>query len=50
LIPLLQSAQDTYGYVPEKVIHYIGEIVNIPPSEIYGVITFLCPIQVETFG
>ena len=39
LIPLLQSAQDTYGYVPEIAINYISEIVGIPPSKIYGVIT-----------
>ena len=24
LIPLLQSAQDTYGFVPEKAIDYIS--------------------------
>jgi NADH-quinone oxidoreductase subunit E len=50
LIPLLQSAQDTYGYVPEKVIHYIGEIVNIPPSEIYGVITFYAQFRLKPLG
>ncbi|KAF0211410.1 MAG: NADH-quinone oxidoreductase subunit [Ignavibacteria bacterium] len=40
LIGLLQSAQDSYGYIPEKVIEYISELVKIPAADIYGVITF----------
>jgi NADH-quinone oxidoreductase E subunit len=50
LIPLLQSAQDSYGYVPEKAIHYISEIVNIPPSEIYGVVTFYAQFRLQPLG
>jgi len=30
LIPLLQSAQETYGYIPESAIDHISEIVGIP--------------------
>ena len=50
LIPLLQSAQDSYGYVPEKAIHYIGEVVNIPAAEIYGVITFYSQFRLKPLG
>ncbi len=50
LIPLLQSAQDTYGYIPEKVIHYISEIVGIPAAEIYGVITFYAQFRLKPLG
>ncbi len=50
LIPLLQSAQDTYGYIPEKVIHYISEIVDIPAAEIYGVITFYAQFRLKPLG
>lgn len=50
LIPLLQSAQDTYGYVPEKAIHYISEVVGIPAAEIYGVITFYTQFRLKPLG
>ncbi|MGE5682305.1 MAG: NADH-quinone oxidoreductase subunit NuoE [Bacillota bacterium] len=50
LIPLLQSAQDCYGYIPEKVIYYISEIVGIPASEIYGVITFYAQFRLKPLG
>jgi len=40
LIPLLQSAQDQYSYIPESVIYRISSVTGIPPSEIYGVVTF----------
>ena len=50
LIPLLQSAQDTYGYIPEKAIHYISEVVNIPAADIYGVITFYSQFRLKPLG
>jgi NADH-quinone oxidoreductase subunit E len=50
LIPLLQSAQDSYGYIPEKAIHYISEVVNIPAAEIYGVITFYSQFRLQPLG
>jgi len=50
LIYLLQSAQESYGYIPEKVIHYIGEVVGIPAAEIYGVITFYSQFRLRPLG
>lgn len=50
LIPLLQSAQDSYGYIPEKAIHYISEVVNIPTADIYGVITFYSQFRLKPLG
>lgn len=50
LIPLLQSAQESYGYIPEKAIHYISEIVGIPAAEIYGVITFYSQFRLKPLG
>lgn len=40
LIPLLQAVQETYGYLPEKVLQYVSEKTKVPLSRIYGVITF----------
>ncbi len=50
LIPLLQAAQESYGYIPEKVIHYISELVGIPAAEIYGVITFYSQFRLKPLG
>ncbi len=50
LIPLLQSAQDSYGYIPEHAIHYISELSNIPAAEIYGVITFYTQFRLKPLG
>lgn len=50
LIPLLQSAQDSYGYIPEKIIHYISELVGIPSADIYGVITFYAQFRLRPLG
>ena len=50
LIPLLQSAQDSYGYIPEKALHYISELVNIPAADIYGVITFYSQFRLKPLG
>jgi NADH-quinone oxidoreductase subunit E len=50
LIPLLQSAQESYGYVPESAIDHISEIVGIPPADIYGVITFYSQFRLKPMG
>ena len=50
LIPLLQSAQETYGYIPESAIDHISEIVGIPAAEIYGVITFYSQFRLKPMG
>ena len=50
LIPLLQSAQDTYGYVSEKAIDYISHITDIPSAEIYGVVTFYAQFRTKPLG
>lgn len=50
LIPLLQSAQESYGYIPEKAIHYISELVNIPAADIYGVVTFYSQFRLNPPG
>ena len=50
LIPLLQSAQDTYGFVPEKAIDYISHVTGIPSADIYGVITFYAQFRTKPLG
>lgn len=50
LIPLLQSAQDTYGYVSEKAIDHISHITGIPAAKIYGVVTFYAQFRTKPLG
>jgi NADH-quinone oxidoreductase subunit E len=40
LIPLLQAAQETFGYVPQRAMEAISGGTGIPMAEIYGVVTF----------
>jgi NADH-quinone oxidoreductase subunit E len=50
LIPLLQSAQDHFGYIPRKAINYIASVTGTPESEIYGVITFYSQFRLKPMG
>ena len=40
LMPILQQAQEIYGYLPYEVQKTISEELNIPIEEVYGVVTF----------
>jgi NADH-quinone oxidoreductase subunit E len=40
LIPILQKAQEIYGYLPAEIMNHISEKTGIPLSQIYGVATF----------
>ena len=40
LIPVLQRAQEIYGYLPPEVLKHASEKTGIPLSQIYGVVTF----------
>jgi NADH-quinone oxidoreductase E subunit len=40
LIQILHVAQNIYGYLPFELQKFIAEKLNMPLSEIYGVVTF----------
>jgi NADH:ubiquinone oxidoreductase subunit E len=40
LIPVLKETQDICGYLPKKVQHRIAEGLRLPPSQVYGVVSF----------
>ena len=50
LIPLLQSAQDHFGYIPRRAITYISTVTGIPESDVYGVITFYGQFRLQPRG
>ena len=37
---VLQKTQEIFGYIPELSVKMIAEKLNLPESEIYGIITF----------
>ncbi len=40
LMPVLQEAQNVFGYLPLEILQLISRTLNIPMAEIYGVATF----------
>jgi NADH-quinone oxidoreductase subunit E len=40
LIPILQEAQESFGYLPEGVMQKIAKFLRLPESTVYGVGTF----------
>jgi NADH-quinone oxidoreductase subunit E len=50
LIPLLQEAQELYGYLPEEVLSRIGGALKISLSRIYGVVTFYAQFYLTPRG
>lgn len=40
LIPVLQEVQQAFGYLPAEALHAISEQLEIPYSEVAGVVTF----------
>ncbi|NLZ91578.1 MAG: NADH-quinone oxidoreductase subunit NuoE [Clostridiales bacterium] len=50
LIPIMQKAQDIFGYLPMKVQQYIADGLNIPLQNIYGISTFYAQFTLEPKG
>lgn len=40
LIAVLHRAQQLFGFLPEEVQRHVAESLHLPPSEVYGVVTF----------
>ncbi len=50
LMPVLQKAQDIYGYLPKEVQIMIAEGLNIPLEKVYGVATFYSQFSLTPKG
>jgi NADH:ubiquinone oxidoreductase subunit E len=50
LIRILKEAQDIFGYLPEEVQTYIAGKLNLPVSEVNGVVTFYALFHTEPQG
>ena len=49
LMPVLQGAQEIYGYLPIEVQTIIAEELNIPLAEVYGVVTFYAQFTANSY-
>ena len=49
-MPVLQQAQEVYGYLPIEVQKIIAEGLDVPLSEIYGVTTFYSQFSLNPKG
>ena len=50
LMPVLQQAQEVYGYLPIEVQKMIADGLNIPLAEVYGVVTFYAQFALNPKG
>ena len=50
LIPMLQSLQDSEGFISKDSIIKVGEYLKLPTSKIYGVATFYNQFRFEPQG
>ena len=50
LKPVLQKAQDIYGSLPVEVQKHIAAELDIPYSEVFGVVTFYSQFQLNPKG
>jgi NADH-quinone oxidoreductase subunit E len=50
LIPILQRAQDAYGYLPRQVLHHIAHETRAPLADVYGVATFYAQFHLQRRG
>jgi NADH-quinone oxidoreductase subunit E len=50
LIPVLQEAQNIYGYLPADALEKISRELTIPFSEVFGVVTFYSQFHLKPRG
>jgi NADP-reducing hydrogenase subunit HndA len=50
LMPVLQEAQELYGYLPIEVQKIIADGMNLPLEEVYGVVTFYSQFTLNPKG
>ncbi len=50
LIPLLQGAQEIFGYIPRVAFEKLADETGIPLSEMYGVATFYAQFRLHPVG
>ncbi len=50
LMPVMQRAQDIFGYLPEEAQELIAVGLNVPQTKIYGIATFYAQFSLQPKG
>jgi len=50
LLEVLNSAQETFGYLSEDLLYYVSQHLNVPFVRVYGVATFYHMFTFEPMG
>jgi NADH:ubiquinone oxidoreductase subunit E len=50
VIPVLQKAQEIYGWLPREVLQEVAKGMNVPLSQVYGVVTFYSQFYLQRRG
>lgn len=50
LIPVLQQAQQAFGYLPEPIMKKIAKFLQLPESTVFGVSTFYAQFKLVPSG
>ncbi|MFC2062722.1 NADH-quinone oxidoreductase subunit NuoE [Chloroflexota bacterium] len=50
LIPVLQDAQEKFGYLPAEVMRWVGRFLRLSESTVYGVATFYAQFKFVPTG
>lgn len=50
LIEVLHHAQGIFGYLPKEIQLYIAKKLDVPPSKVYGVVSFYTYFTTEPIG
>lgn len=50
MMPILQEAQEIYGYLPIEVLRMIADALDVSLSEVYGVATFYSQFSLTPKG
>lgn len=49
-IPILQSIQNAFGYVPMEALERISALTGIPESDLYSIVTFYAQFRLQPVG
>jgi len=50
LIPILQKAQELYGYLPFDLLAHIARVTGVKPAKVLGVVTFYTQFRTTPVG
>ncbi len=50
LVPILQTLQDKFGYLPRDLMAYVASALRLPPARVYGVATFYAHFSLHPKG